>query len=115
MEDHSLLSMLWDRSRMMDQRQMMDSGRMQTYRMDNMFQDRDRMDRMDFRGRQNDMMNRLNGHRSRNQMNRFNKRDADSDVISYRTMMTETPFERSRTEVFQYEDDNMMPRMMMTL
>merc|ERR550534_3031987 len=80
----------------MDQRQMMD-GRMQSYRMENtdMYQNQNRVD---FRRRQN-MMNRFN----RNQMNRF-KRDADSDVVSYRTM-TETPFQRSKTEVY-YEDAN---------
>merc|ERR1711974_572892 len=60
-------------------------------------------------------MNQINQMTQMNQMNQLNqldnrrfKRDADSDVVSYHRMMTETPFQKSEAEVY-YEDTEQQP------
>merc|ERR1711990_1073609 len=72
--------------------------------------------RMQYRMDTNQMtqMNR-NQMTQMNQMNQLNqldnrrfRRDADSDVVSYHRMMTETPFQKSEAEVY-YEDTEPQP------
>merc|ERR1712237_62692 len=60
-------------------------------------------------------MNQMNQRNQMTQMNQMNqldnrrfKRDADSDVVSYHRMMTETPFQKSEAEVY-YGDTEPQP------
>merc|ERR1719228_1734933 len=57
-------------------------------------------------------MNQMTQMNQRNQLNQLDnrrfKRDADSDVVSYHRMMTETPFQKSEAEVY-YEDTEPQP------
>merc|ERR1719187_3073335 len=88
----------------------MDEQRMQ-YRMDTnqMTQmNRNPMTQTNQRNQRNQMtqMNQMN---QLNQLdNRRFKRDADSNVVSYHRMMTETPFQKSEAEVY-YEDTEPQP------
>merc|ERR1712029_644297 len=120
----------------MDQR--MNGQRMQSYRMNqmnrpnhmfeqrinafNQNQQRTRINslnpmdeqRMQYRVDTNQMnqVNQMTQLNQRNQLNQLDnrrfKRDADSDVVSYHRMMTETPFQKSEAEVY-YEDTDLQP------
>jgi len=94
----------------------MDEQRMQ-YRMDTnqMTQmNRNPMTQMNQRNQMNQMnqVNQMTQLNQRNQLNQLDnrrfKRDADSDVVSYHRMMTETPFQKSEAEVY-YEDTDLQP------
>merc|ERR1719391_1073937 len=104
--------------RMMMNEQRMKNGQMdqrQSYQMNRpnrMFDQRmnsvNQMDgqRMQYRMDPN-QMNRMNQMSQMNQLNRLDnrrfKRDAESDFVAYRTM-TETPFQRSHSEVVMETD-----------
>merc|ERR1719309_1519748 len=72
------------------------------------------MTQMNQRNQMNQMnqVNRMTQMNQRNQLNQLDnrrfKRDADSDVVSYHRMMTETPFQKSEAEVY-YEDTEPQP------
>merc|ERR1712110_147725 len=78
-----------------------DGQRMQ-YRMDT--NQRNPMTQLNQRNQMNQMKNQMT---QMNQLNQFDnrrfKRDAESDFVSYRTM-TETPTQRSHTEVHRYTE-----------
>merc|ERR1711936_473657 len=117
----------------MDQR--MNGQRMQSYRMNQMNRpnpmyeqrmqyrmdtnqmtqmNRNPMTQMNQRNQMNQMnqVNRMTQMNQRNHLNQLDnrrfKRDADSDVVSYHRMMTETPFQKSEAEVY-YEDTDPQP------